>query len=44
MPINRYRLTDLKGNCPEPLFLQIMEAVLVEIEKAEARERPSSAG
>ena len=30
--INRFRLTDLKGNCPLPLFIQIFEAVLNQIE------------
>ena len=33
--MNRFRLTELKGSCPEPLFATILEAVLKQMDADE---------
>lgn len=33
MKINRFRLRDLKGNCPTPLFVRVLTEVLAQVSK-----------
>jgi mRNA-degrading endonuclease toxin of MazEF toxin-antitoxin module len=35
LKINRFRLTELRGSCPEPLFAAILSAVLTQMEADE---------